>query len=58
MYLMLVFAFFSTPETTAIPFDSLAACEAEKPRLTLALKEAGAKAYALSCVPMVKMESV
>ena len=58
MVLLLVFALYATPQTAAIPFESWAACEAEKPRLVLALKESGAVAYAVSCVLVVKMDSV
>ena len=58
MWLLLVFAFWTSPEYTAVPYDSMQACEAAKPRMINALKEAGAVAYALSCVPMVKMDSV
>lgn len=58
MVLLLIFALYATPQTAAVPFESWAACEAEKPRLILALKESGAVAYALTCVPVVKMESV
>ena len=58
MVLLLVFALYATPRMAAIPFESWAACEAEKPRLVLALKESGAVEYALSCVLVVKMDSV
>jgi hypothetical protein len=58
MVLLLIFALYATPQTAAVPFESWAACEAERPRLILALKESGAVAYALTCVPVVKMEPV
>lgn len=58
MVLLLVFALYATPRMAAIPFESWAACEAEKPRLVLALKESGVVEYALSCVLVVKMDSV
>lgn len=56
--LLLIFALYATPQTAAVPFDLWAACEAEKPRLVLALKESGAVAYALSCVRVIKMDSI
>lgn len=58
MVLLLVFALYATPQTAAVPLESWAACEAEKPRLVLALKESGAVAYALSCVRVIKMDSI
>jgi len=58
MTLMLLFALFGSPETTFIPFETLAECEDKKPEIILKLKAMGAVAYSLACVPLVKMDSV
>jgi hypothetical protein len=58
MTLMLIFALFGQPETTFIPFESMRECESVKPEIIGKLKEMGAVAYSLACVPLVKMDSV
>ena len=58
MALMLIFALFGAPETTFIPFETLAECEDKKPEIILKLKAMGAIAYSLTCSPLVKMEGV
>jgi hypothetical protein len=55
---MLIFALFGQPETTFIPFESMRECESVKPEIIGKLKEMGAVAYSLACVPLVKMDSV
>lgn len=58
MYIMLAFVLITAPDVAFAPFDSLAECEDAKPRAILALQKMGAVAYALACVPLVKMEGV
>ena len=58
MYVLLAFAVFAEQAAMAIPFRSLAECEAEKPKVIAFLKDNEAKLYAVTCVPLVKMEGV